>query len=275
MSKAARCAVVAALLLGAVASLIAFGIIGVGRGDAVFFNYDGRVLFAAGRTWLQGANPYDFEALARSVAATADMHLESVGFFYPPQSAALCVVLGLFPYSIARELWLLVNLSAIAAIVALTVSAMRERTSAPTDRWGPWVMAAIIIGNPFTAHVVWLGQTSLLGFAATLGAWRFASRGKWLVSGLCLGLASFKPQLCLLVVLWFLLERDWRTLLMGGLTSATMALYPILHDGGPIGALLAWRNGLSGGYALPANLPGFAHKVGIELSITHILSDFR
>src|SRR4051794_29737398 len=83
----------ALLVLAGLASLLAFGVLGVGRGeeglslDAVrrrveglptmlfgpvqpgpeSTNFDGAVLYAAGRTWLRGANPYDHDELKRSV----------------------------------------------------------------------------------------------------------------------------------------------------------------------------------------------------------------
>jgi hypothetical protein len=253
------------LVLGGLASLVSFGIAGIGRSG--IFNFDGRVLYAAGSTWLQNGNPYDHHALARSVANVPDMDLDAVGFFYPPQSAGICIFLALFPYSIARLIWLLLNLSSLAAIVAMTISIMRDHKSGSgveADRWGPWVIAAIVIGNPFTTHVVWMGQTTLLSFAAVLGTWLFAGRKKWLLAGICFGLASFKPQISILLGLWLLLEKDWKTLSVGALTASAMALYPMVTQGGPLGALLAWRTGVSSDYALASNLPGFSHKVGVE-----------
>jgi hypothetical protein len=190
------------------------------------------------------------------------MDLSQVRFFYPPQASAFCILLGLFPYTVAREVWLSLNLAAIAAIVALVCLIVREETP---NRWtaGAGVLAAVVIGNPFTAHVVWMGQTALVAFAATFAAWRFAGRARWVAAGICLGLASYKPQICMLVVLWLLLERNWRVLLTAGVSATVLALYPILSQG-PLGALLAWRAGISTGYGMEFNLPSFSHKVGLE-----------
>ena len=55
---------VSLLIAAALVALSAFGIVGLGRDG--FFNFDGQVLWAAGRTWLQGANPYDYPSLARA-----------------------------------------------------------------------------------------------------------------------------------------------------------------------------------------------------------------
>jgi Glycosyltransferase family 87 len=251
---------VSLLIAAALVALSAFGIVGLGRDG--FFNFDGQVLWAAGRTWLQGANPYDYPSLARAAEGIPGMDVSQVRFFYPPQASALCVPLGLFPYAVARWVWLAFNLAAIATMVGLACGVVREET--PNRRvLGAGVLAAVLIGNPFTAHVVWMGQTSLVAFAATFAAWRFAGSSRWLAAGICLGLASYKPQICMFVVLWLLLERNWRVLLTSGLAAATLSLYPIISQG-PLGALLAWRNGVSSGYGLEFNLPSFSHKVGLE-----------
>ncbi len=77
-------------------SLILFGIIGIGRGDTVL-NYDGAVLYAAGRAWLMGLNPYNHDVLLQSVAEIKEIYtLKIPDFFYPPQSAPLCMFAGLF-----------------------------------------------------------------------------------------------------------------------------------------------------------------------------------
>jgi hypothetical protein len=252
--------VLSLLIVIAISSLAAFGIFGIGR-DGVF-NFDGQVLYAAGRAWIQGANPYDHVALSHAVAATPAMDVSQVQFFYPPQASAICIILGLFPYPIAREIWLLVNLLAVATVVILTCLITRNET--PT-RWvpGACLLSAVIIGNPFTAHVLWMGQTSLVAFAATFAAWWFAGRTRWLAAGVCLGLASYKPQICMLVIFWMLLDRNWRVLITAGVSASVLALYPMVTQG-PIAALLRWHEGIGAGYALESNLPSFPHKVGLE-----------
>src|SRR5450631_3760376 len=241
--------------------LVLFGIVGLGREGAMGF--DGRVLYAAGRAWLGKANPYDHVALVQSVSQLPDMDLYGSDFFYPPQAAGLVIPLGLVSYSSARVIWVVFQLIGVSAIVLATRALLRSRSGGNHDAWGGLVLSAVAIGNPFTAHVVWMGQTSIVAFAAIMGAWTLAQRKNWLGAGLCFGLASFKPQICILVGLWFLLEQDWKTLLVAFGTMLLLALYPIATQG-PIGAFTAWRTGVSSGYALPFNLATFPHKVGME-----------
>jgi len=254
------------VLAGGFAAVLYLEILWIGSQEV--FNIDGQVLYAAGRAWLQGANPYDFDALSRSIAGVPGLNLDTginaIRFFYPPQSAGFCVPLGLLPYLLARIAWLMLNLLALASIVVLTWSSLRKADEGTRDAWGPWLLAAVIIASPFTLRVIFMGQTSLLAFAATLGAWSFAGRKKWVAAGLCLGLASFKPQICVLVVLWFVLERDWKTLLVGAVAAAALAAVPMASQGGPIGALQAWRAGVNADYAMQFNLPTWPHKVGAQ-----------
>ncbi|MEG4004559.1 glycosyltransferase family 87 protein [Microcoleus sp. Pol11C1] len=252
------------LLAVSILSLICFGIIGIGRDGQL--NADGGVLYAAGRAWLKGLNPYNHDFLVQSVAGIKEIDgLENAAFFYPPPSATLCMFVGLFDYSVAKFVWLLLNLLSIAAIIAMTVRTINQHQNNSENQLGIWVISAMIIGNPFTAHVVWMGQTSLIAFAATMGAWFFSQRQKFVLAGICLGVASFKPQLCLLLGIWFLLERNWKILAVAFATVTIMSVYPLVLYGGPVGMLAAWHQGIQDSYSsLPFNQPGFQDKVGME-----------
>ncbi|MGV0028500.1 glycosyltransferase family 87 protein [Phormidesmis priestleyi] len=250
------------LVLFSVLSLVSFGILGVGREGTS--NSDGMVLYAAGRAWLSGANPYHHSDLVQSSIAYTGSNLEGLVFFYPPQSSLICMLQGMLDYSQAKLLWLLTNLLSVSAIVATTVFTIRRLALSQMGRTGAWVISAIAVGNPFTTHVVWMGQTSLLACATMMGAWFFSRQDRWLWSGLCLGLATFKPQICVLLVLWFLLEKQWRILLTAGATIIGLSLYPMLTQG-PIGMLVAWKNGIHESYQLLVfNTPGFQHKAGVQ-----------
>ena len=252
------------LLAVSILSLICFGIVGIGRQGQL--NADGGVLYAAGRAWLMGLNAYNHDMLTKSVVAIKEIDtLQDAGFFYPPQSAALCMFVGLFDYSVAKFVWLGLNLLSIAAIIAMTVRTINEHQNNHQNQLGILVMSAMIIGNPFTAHVVWMGQTSLIAFAATMAAWFFSQQQKFVLAGICLGIASFKPQLCLLLGIWFLLERNWKILAVAFATVTIMSAYPLVLYGGPIGMLAAWHQGIQDSYSsLPFNQPGFQDKVGME-----------
>ena len=128
--------------------------------------------------------------------------------------------------------------------------------------WGPYVLAAVIIASPYTSIVAWMGQTTLIASALTMAAWYFAGERRPLIAGICLGAASFKPQLCLLVVFWLLLERDWKTLLIAAASALILALYPMMSQG-PIGTFAAWHAGVSAYSGTDSNLPSWGYSVGL------------
>lgn len=253
--------IIAVVLLSSLASLICFGILGFGRGGES--SYDTSTMYAAGRCWLDGRNPYNYDELSQSVAEVKG--IPKITFFaYPPQSAALFITLALFSYPFAKIALLLLNLFSIAAIVAMTIYSINRYAKKNQVKVASWLIVAFIIGNPFTTTVVWMGQTSLITCAATMAAWLFSRHQKWVVAGICLGLASFKPQICVLFVVWFLLERNWKTLAVAIATAGVLSIYPMLVQG-PINMLLAWHEELQYGYkSALVNALGTPHVVGLE-----------
>jgi hypothetical protein len=153
------------------------------------------------------------------------------------------------------------NLLSLAAIAALAVLMYARRSNRDRD-WGPYVLAAVIIASPYTSIVAWMGQTTLIASALTMAAWYFAGERRPLIAGICLGAASFKPQLCLLVVFWLILQRDWRTLLIAAVCAFILALYPMVSQG-PIGTFTAWQAGVRAYSGTDSNLPSWGYSIGL------------
>jgi len=258
-----RWLVVGVLLAVSVGSLVAFGVLGKGRGGGSQ-NFDGAVMYAAGRAWLNGRNPYLHTDLSSSVADEPTIQLEGIYFFYPPQTCPLCLTLAPFPYAVARPLWLLINLVSIAALAWMAAIVVRSSPGGHADYVGMAVLGALIIGNFFTTHVIWMGQTSLVATAFAMASWLCQQRRRWLLAGIFFALASFKPQLCVLLGVWYLLERDWKTLLAATIAGLVLCIHPMLVHGGPVGMLQAWKGDIDGYKSLNVNQPGDPHKVGFE-----------
>lgn len=250
----------AVMLAASVMYLACFGIFGISLGSRS--NYDFAVMYAAGRAWLARANPYNQAELIASVPGEQLVDTESA-FAYPPQSAAFFVPAALLDFRSAKLLWLLLNIAAIAAIAGMTAEAAKTHGDDTRTMVGSVALVAFVIGNPFTSHTLWQGQTSLVALAAAMAGWRFDMKNKHIVAGVLLGIASLKPQVCLLPVIWLLLERRWRTLAAASATAACMSVYPILLQG-PIGALDAWRAGLLAYRGVAANSPGFEYLGNLQ-----------
>ena len=236
------------ILLCSLISLLLFGIIGIGR-KSEDFSFDFLVMYEAGKDWLSGNNPYPIVPIEDP-------------FAYPPNSAFLFVPLALFEYNIAKIGFLFMNLAAIASIITVTHYTLRKRSKA-SDFHSSLLIAAFFIGNPITTYCVWMGQSTLISLAALIGAWMFSYQNRWSIAGICLGIASFKPQVCVLVFLWFLLERNLRLLAASAGTMVVMSIYPILTQG-PINMLVSWHHGLTIYKATDLNMAGDQNVVGIE-----------
>ncbi len=255
-----------AVLAAALAALAAFGVLGLGRaGGLASSNFDMRYLHLAGQMWSAGDSPYDGAAF--TALAVERFGLEAGAFAYPPQSAPLAMALGALDFRGAQWLMTALNLAALGALAWLALKlapalAPPSRAHSATRA----VTLAILLGNPFASHVVWMGQTSLLAAAAALGAWRCARVNSMAWSGVLLGLATLKPQLASLMVLWFLLERRWLALAIGAATAAACALWPMLSVGFEA-TWLGWRGALDQYQRDSVAATGFRHVFGLRSTL--------
>lgn len=270
MTQSLRWAVSVLLLAAAAASLVCFGLLGVLReGGPLEFGFDYQVMYLGGRTWLEGRNPYDQAQIDKTfqeynrTGELPPQEFFDAPFSYPPHSAALFVPLALFSLAVSKYAWWLVNVTALAGVLAMTLVSLRRGPSGLSDPLSWSVPVAFIVGNPITTNIFWQGQTSLVAFAASMGGWFFSRQGRWLPAGLCLGLGSIKPQLCLFIMIWLLLERDWRPIVTAVLTAAALSVYPMFVQG-PFGMATDWMERLRTHKEFEANKAGFEHVVGVQ-----------
>ena len=246
-------------------SAIAFGIVGIGRPDG-FFNgqFDMSYLYVAGRCLRQGLSPYDPKSFI--VCSHGMPWLSSYPYAYPPQMGFLSILLSYFPFSWARILITSVNLACIIGLAALCVSSPKSEMDigvpdpAPQSRW---LIPALILGNPFTAHVLWMGQTTLIATACLAAGWVWVRRGYVWLGGLSIGFGTIKPQIAVFVVLWLLLERRWKALTIGAACVLLLSSAEILASG-PIGALTGWVSAVSRYTQVPFNTMGNIHVFGLQ-----------
>lgn len=227
----------AGFLLCACIVLVVKGIIGVGLSQSMASNVDTKYLYVAGLSWLEGLNAYDPEVASR---LGADVSLG--GFFYPPQIAPLCLLLAAFPWAKAKVVMTLLNVFSAGVLAFFCVLLVKrpEVKVLKVPGYSPWwFIPAIVISNPLTINVLWLGQTTLIAAAALVSGWYYAYRDRWVLSGILIAIASIKPQLSLLVILWLLLERRWRLLAVAAATTLIFSLVPMAISG-PIEVFFNW-----------------------------------
>jgi hypothetical protein len=256
----------AALLIASVAAVVAFGLLGVGRSGRFLADFD--YYYAAGKSWLAGPGMYDAQAFARAMRGIPGANVldpDYIGFGYPPHFAVISVAFGLLDVSTARVACALISCVAIACIAWATAQMVRNpHCRRPASAWpiSGWLVAAIVVGWPFTAHALWLGQASLWVCAALLLGWHFQARHREILGGVLLGVATIKPPLLVLVFLFLVLTRRWRVLLAATTTALLLASYACGRLG-PLSAVRQWVHTLGGYDKADFNALGHHHVVGL------------
>ncbi|MEB2283552.1 MAG: glycosyltransferase family 87 protein [Myxococcales bacterium] len=232
--------------LGAVAAalglLVGLGVLGLGHAPGTA-DIDTRYFFIAGRYWGAGMSAYVPVGVPPQLPPLGDA-IELFDFAYAPTSAALCMLVALGSFPLACRIMATLNLLAIAVIARIGVGVVEEPgpyAVAPSVSTAQrWFVPALVAGNLSTIFVVWTGQSTLIVTAALAAAWHWARRGRTVPAGVTLALASMKPTLSVFVVLWFLLARRWRVLLVTA-ASALVLAWPAIRAEGPLQVLLDWR----------------------------------
>lgn len=172
-----------------------------------------------------------------------------VAFVYAP--------LTLFPLNAAFGVMLLVNLAALAAVLAVLNGTMKE----VPPRLRAVALGVTALGIP-TVSVLTAGQIDLLVTGTLLAGLLLLRADRHIAAGVVLGLAFAKPQLTLGVLVLLVATREWRALTSMLATGLVLALLPVAAFGtqaltGNLDALDA-----VGRPALMANWRGFMASAG-------------
>lgn len=251
-----------AVLAAAVGALLLFGVAGVGRGGSQW-QADLDYFWVAGRLWLAGQNPYVPETFTAEMERIG-RRTDGTALSYPPQFAPLAMLLGSLPLPASRWLMVGLGLASLGALAWLAVRLVDTATGSPAAGLpaAGWLLPALVLGSPFAAHLLWIGQVTPLAVALLVGGWVAARRGRDAWAGLLLGLATFKPQLVLLPLVWLLLERRAKALAVAAGVSAACAV-PGLGLVDPLGVLGLWLRAVPTYQADAANRLGSEYVVGM------------
>jgi hypothetical protein len=241
-------------------ALIAFGMVGVARHG--LWAMDFRVFHAAGRTWLAGESPYDRAALDRHFPRE-EAYLPA--FASPPGAAPLYMGLALMSETTAMTLLDILSLGAVVVLAWIAARMAREpisRTLAPASPRVFLYFLALFTVSTFTIQTVRLGQVSLITATALQASWYLDRKDRQIGAGICLAVASIKPQIMMLTLLWFLLERRWRAILVSGLVVGLLMAYPLAR-GGPVAEMKAWLGAVRDYRTHAPNLLGACWVIGL------------
>jgi hypothetical protein len=196
--------------------------------------------WAAGRLTLAGGNPYDPEQVLRLEREAGRPLEEAVMLWNPPWVLALLAPFGALPYPLARSLWFLLQMAALAWGGTQLSRSLRIALARP---WGVW---ALVFTFAPALHALKAGQITPLMLPALVEAMRAFPRHPFR-AGLWSALMLVKPHLVYLVLLTLLAEsvRQRKPGFALGLFAAAAgasALSGLLHP--PVFAqyLHAWRH---------------------------------
>ena len=149
-------------------------------------------------------------------------------FMYPPIMLVLVWPVALVPYALGYALWVGLGLAACA----VTIGA----------RPGAWPLGLIAVLAPSTLWTILCGQSTLLLAALIVGGMLISNR-RPIVAGVLIGLATYKPQLGILVPLALVASGQWRTISSAGLTVLSLVALTTIAFGHDV--WLAWLVHLS------------------------------
>src|ERR1700735_1250983 len=169
-------------------------------------------VWSAGRLVLDGhpALAYDWDIQkAVQVTVLGQSYEGNFAWHYPPPFLFVAAVLAHFPYAVSYAAWALVSflpyLAAMRAIVG---------------RWFGFLLAAAF---PVVFTNTLVGQNGFLTASLIGGTLVLLPRGP-VLSGICLGPLSYKPQYGLLFPLVLIAAAQWRVFFTAGVVAVLMAM---------------------------------------------------
>jgi arabinofuranan 3-O-arabinosyltransferase len=168
-------------------------------------------VWSAGRLALEGhpALAWDWDAQKKiQVAVLGQTYVGNFAWHYPPPFLFIAALLARFPYGVAFVGWVAVSLPPYLVI-----------TRAIVGRPFGWLLAAAF---PVVLANTMVGQNGFLT-AALIGGMLYLLPTRPILSGICLGLLSYKPQYGLLFPLALIAASQWTAFVAAGVVTAAMA----------------------------------------------------
>ncbi|MGN6813418.1 MAG: glycosyltransferase family 87 protein, partial [Thermomicrobiales bacterium] len=136
-------------------------------------------------------------------------------YLHPPFEALVIAPLIGLPYALIYLLWTL------ASVLAVSLALWLLSRVLPLPSASRWFLLAAIATYPFLYSALWLGQNTAFVLLGVCGLFVGSLRRRAGWAGVSLALIALKPQLLPCFLLLLVLQRRWRTLVIG---LATMGL---------------------------------------------------
>jgi Glycosyltransferase family 87 len=186
--------------------------------------------YAASRLWLRGqnfSNPENFVALWRNeVGAPLGANTLRVHLAPLPGALVLIAPIAVFPWPIAKLVWLAVLLTAFGLTIYALMKTAGFRFGKPRSLA---FIASCLALAPFHTGFGTENQTIVVIGLCALGIWAATSGRHDVAAGLLFGAAcSLKPHIGSFLVLYYLVQRRWRLFATALGFTAVLAVAGIL-----------------------------------------------
>jgi hypothetical protein len=185
------------------------------------FGYDTFYLWTTGFLARHGRDFYDQNQLAAIMYQLGWPKDEYAhGALMPPWGSWLWALLALFPFQIARVVWLCVIL---AVIPWAQVRILKLMEAAPKSVWAPSTLALVFLYPWYWSNAYW-GQYNFMLLIAFAFFVSNALRGQAFVAGLALSLSLFKVNLCMALYAYVagVAVREKKPALLSGFLSGAL-----------------------------------------------------
>jgi hypothetical protein len=207
---------------------VIFLVLGIAYAISPFFkevtngrHIDTRYYYVSGVCWLSGKCPYHSDVLIevwkeimKNETFRKELHGKDGGGAMHSQSPSLAIYTmpsALFAWDTAKYYYDFMNVVFLLAIIFFLTSLIKDLPYVRAD-WGK-IGLVVGLGCLISAvpATIFVGQGSLLALTGCLGAFYFSERKQFFIAGLFVVLASAKPHLSLLFIIFlFIMQRDWR-----------------------------------------------------------------
>jgi len=172
---------------------------------------DFATIWSAGRLALDGhaAQTWDWDiAKQAQVAVLGQSYPGNLGWHYPPVFLFVAAFLAQFPYAAAFIGWVSVSLLPYLAVMRAIV--------------GRSFGLVLAVAFPMVLNNALVGQNGFLT-AALIGGTLYLMPTRPVLSGICLGLLTYKPQYGLLFPLVLIAASEWTVFFSAGVTAIALA----------------------------------------------------
>ena len=176
-------------------------------------------VWAAGRLVLEGHPALAWDWDVQRQIELALLRQEFPGYFawhYPPPFLFVAAFLAQFPYTVAFMGWVFVSLIPYLAMMRAIV--------------GRAFGLVLAVGFPMVLSNALVGQNGFLT-AALIGGTLYLMPTRPVLSGICLGLLTYKPQYGFLFPLVLIAASQWTTFFTAGIVAVVMAFVSWLAFG--------------------------------------------